>query len=298
VKNLQRNLVRNECPRDLYDLLSKLETISTTTSATNDALAVAMLAPFPHVLSGMICYREGPSQYGHVIGDAALVCEGSFKSLYPLVLNKALPSKPVVENVAKEFENQTTFNDIRVRKILPTSWVNIYSIRNRKSAAHYGPISEQTDALYALIGAIYVCVNHIEFVASALSDSSLQSQLSLNSEAIFLQSMNQIVLNPIIPTTVIQFTSDGPVISTKQSLSQQEAIVLILYALPFTSQEYSSELLDKLLRLSGYPVKSLSKQLSILAEKGRIARLPNTLCLSTQGIAWAQEIIDRIHSSA
>jgi len=295
VTNLNRNLARDGCPTNLFVLFSKLEKISTSISTSNQDLAIALLAPFPHILNGIIDYREGPSQYGHVILNAALTCEGSFKSLYPIVFGKSFPKRYSVENIAREFEGQTTYQDIRIRKILPTTWVSLYSIRNRKTSAHYGPISEHTDALYTLLGSIYVVINHIEFIKNDLADSSLKDQLiNFNLETILLETINQIMLYPVIPTTVIQFTSDGPVISTKHSLTQQQAIGLILYALPFTQFEYSYNLLDKLLKLSGFRVKSLSGQLSNMDRSGLVTRILDKITLTTKGILLIQDIIDKI----
>jgi len=211
------------------------------------------------------------------------------------VLGKTLPSRINIETIAKEFEQQTTYNDYRIRKILPTSWVSIYSIRNRKTAAHYGPISEHTDALFSLIGIIYIFINHLEFVRNFLADISTQTLLdSLNFETILLEIINEILMFPVIPTSVIQFSSDGPTITTTARLTQQEAIKLVFYALPFTSLEYSNSMVDRLLKISGFNVRNLSSQISKLVSSGSLTRLGDKIILSNKGIREAQELIERI----
>lgn len=289
-----RCINQEECPPGLNSLILQLETIATPLSISSEELSIALLAPFPHLINAFIGYRRGPSQYPHVLTDTGLVIEGSFKSLYPIIHGRPLPARINVEVIAGEFERQTTYSDYRIRKILPTSWVSIYSLRNRKTAAHYGPISEQTDALYSLVGSIFIGINHLEFIRNFLASPPTQTQIDgLNFETILLESINEILMFPVIPTTVIQFSSDGPTINTSESLSQREAITLIFYAIPFTGFEYSANLIDKLLKISGFTVASLSGQISRLVGIGVLTRLGDKVILTNKGIREAQVIIDR-----
>lgn len=295
-KNLDRNLSREGCPQSLRILLLKIRELSK--NIPDVALSTAVLAPLPHFLCGIIDFREGPSQYGHAILDAALTCEGSYKTLYPLVCKKSLSKKRGLDQIAKEFQDQNNYKDVRIKSILPKTWLSIYSVRNKKQAAHYGLASERVDALFALVGAAYVLVNHFGFV-SELCNKNLGAEIrQTKMEEGLLDVMEETLLYPIIPSEVVKFISEGPVIVTKEKLTQQEAIGLILYSLSYTQQEYSVGLLDSLLRLSGYPIKGtvLSAQISNMKKKGLLAELLGTARLSAKGESWLQEVIERVSS--
>jgi len=284
-----------ECPNVLNNLVINLEKITSTLVASNEELAISLLAPIPHLVNAIIGYRKGHAHYPHVLTDSGLVVEGSLKSLYNIVLGKSLLGRINVENIAKEFENQTNYNDFRIRKLLPVSWVNVYSIRNRKTAAHYGPISEQTDALYSLIGSIYIIINHIEFIKLFLADPLVQVQLNgLNFETVLLETVNEVLMFPVIPTSVIQFSTDGPTIVSSAKLSQQQAIALIFYALPFTKYEYSFALIEKLLKISGKIIKSLPGQISNMVGTGTLTRIGDKVILTNKGIREVQELLEKI----
>lgn len=293
IKQLERVFENPDCPESIFVLFSRLREISDNICSSNPDLATAIIAPLPNVANGLIGIREGSSHYGHVITDAGLTCEGSFKSLYSLVLGKTFPPKFSEESISKEFENQTKYTDVRIKKILPTSWNNIYTIRNKKTAAHYGPISEHIDALFSIIGSIYILINHLEFLTNNFLAALNINLNDLNFQTILLETINEILLFPVIPTSLIRFEKDGPIIITDKLLNQQEAIGIILYALGFTKFEYNFTLLDELLKKSGHKVEHLSTQLSNMDTKKIITRSGDKIILTATGINWIQELIKK-----
>ncbi len=294
LKVLDRTLGDSSCPESVFVLFTRLRSIGDSVFPTNPDLAIAIVAPLHPVLTGLIGIRQGPSQYSHVVLDGGVTCEGSYKSLYPIVFGNSFPTKNDEETTSREFVNQTRYTDIRIKKILPTSWNNFYTIRNRKTAAHYGPISERTDAVFSIVGSIYVLINHLEFLANDFLNALGIDIISLNFQTILFEALNEVLLFPVIPSSIIRFERDGPIIITDKSLNQLEGIGIILYALGFTKFDYSFDLLDTLLKKSGHEVEHLSTQLSNMNGRKLITRSGNKVIITSRGINWIQEVIDKI----
>lgn len=258
-------------------------------------ISLALVAPLSPYVCALADFGSGRQLYPHVVADGGLVCEGSYKTLYPIIFGTPTPRRSLDE-ICRDFQDQQNYSDVRVKAILPKAWLAVYSVRNKKLGTHYGPVSEKMDAIYSLVSCGYIIANHYGFLCDSLLSGEEAKTLDPDRmDSIILKTVEELLTPVPLLSQIVRFTASGPIIIAQDRLTQTEEIGLILFGLEAIASEASQDLVETLLDESGRRIGRATLAVKISQMRADGLLIKEKIAFSEKGRQWIVGVVNRLH---